>query len=82
MIVKDIDQKIGDSKKALILGSYWENQLARKKNEFFASLSMPVITEVVTNGSYAGYSGGLYLLEKIYANTFKQARSAQNNSGN
>ena len=82
LIVKDIDQKIGDSKKALILGSYWENQLARKKNEFFASLSMPVITDVVTNGSYAGYSGGLYLLEKIYANTFKQARSAQNNSGN
>ncbi|MCR5046477.1 MAG: hydrogenase [Treponema sp.] len=82
LIVKDIDQKIGNSKKALILGSYWENQLAKKKNEFFVSLSMPVITDVVTNGSYAGYSGGLYLLEKIYANTFRQARSAQNNSGN
>ena len=77
-----MEEKIGDSKKALILGSYWENQLAKKKGEFFASLSMPVLNDVVTNGSYAGYSGGLYLLEKIYANTFRQARSAQNNSGN
>lgn len=82
LIVKDMEEKIGDSKKALILGSYWENQLAKKKGEFFASLSMPVLNDVVTNGSYAGYSGGLYLLEKIYANTFRQARSAQNNSGN
>ena len=82
LIVKDIDEKVGNSKKALILGSYWENQLARKKNEFFVSLSMPVMNEIVTNGSYAGYSGGLYLLEKIYANTFRKARSAQNNSGN
>ncbi|MBR5096980.1 MAG: hydrogenase [Treponema sp.] len=82
LIVKDIEKKIGSSKKALILGSYWENQLAKKKDEFFVSLSMPVTTDVVTNGSYAGYSGALYLLEKIYSNTFKQARSAQNNSGN
>ena len=82
LIVQDIEKKIGGSKKALILGSYWENQLAKKKDVFFVSLSMPVTTDVVTNGSYAGYSGALYLLEKIYSNTFKQARSAQNNSGN
>ena len=82
LIIKDMDQKLGASKKALILGSYWENQLARKKDNFFVSLSMPVMTDVVTNGTYTGYSGGLYLIEKIYSNTFKQARSAQNNSGN
>lgn len=82
LIVNDIEKKIGASKKALILGSYWEHQVAEKTNNFFVSLSMPVINEVVTNGSYAGYSGGLYLIEKIYSNTFKKARSAQNNSGN
>lgn len=82
LIVNDIEAKIGTSKKALILGSYWEHQLARKTDNFFVNISMPVITEVVLNETYAGYSGGLHLLEKIYANTFKQTRSAQNNSGN
>lgn len=43
LIVNDIEKKIGSSKKALILGSYWEHQLAKKTDTFFVSLSMPVI---------------------------------------
>ena len=69
LIVNDIEKKIGSSKKALILGSYWEHQLAKKTDTFFVSLSMPVLNEVVTNGSYAGYSGGLHLFklsEELY----------------
>ena len=69
LIVNDIEKKIGSSKKALILGSYWEKKKKKKTDTFFVSLSMPVLNEVVTNGSYAGYSGGLHLFklsEELY----------------
>ncbi len=79
LVTDAMKSSIADSKKALLLGSYWEGLVAKQTGNFFASLSVPVITEVITNGSYAGYSGGLYLLEKIYANTFRKEKSAQNN---
>lgn len=51
----------------LILGSYWEKELAEKTDAHFVNVSWPVNERLVINGYYAGYDGGLRLLEDIYS---------------
>ncbi len=72
LITKAIEDGIGKSKKALILGSYWERVISKETNNYFVNLSLPVTTEIITNSSYVGYDGGLTLVEKIYTNAFNR----------
>lgn len=51
----------------LILGSYWEKELAQQTDAHFLNVSWPVNERLVMNGHYAGYDGGLRLLEDIYS---------------
>ena len=51
----------------LILGSYWEKELAQELDAHFLNVSWPVNERLVINGFYAGYAGGLRLLEDIYS---------------
>lgn len=81
LITDDIKKRLNGSRKALILGSYWERKVAHKTGNFFTHLSLPIIQEVITTSSYAGYNGGLRLLEKIYQSAFDSLLSAQTNSG-
>lgn len=81
LIGDDIQKRLAGSKKALILGSYWERKIAHKTGNFFTHLSLPIIQEVITSSSYAGYNGGLRLLEKIYQSAFDSLLSAQTNAG-
>lgn len=72
LITRDIDKKLGKSKKALICGSYWERCIAKDTNNFFLHLSLPISAEIITNSSYVGYNGGLRLIEKIYSYAFNR----------
>ncbi len=72
LITRDIEKKLGKSKKALICGSYWERCIAKDTNSFFLHLSLPINAEIITNSSYVGYNGGLRLIEKIYSYAFNR----------
>jgi len=51
----------------LILGSYWEKEVSEQTNAHFLNVSWPVNERLVMNGYYAGYDGGLRLIEDIYS---------------
>jgi nitrogenase molybdenum-iron protein beta chain len=71
IIQRDIRQRLGKSRKALFLGSSWEKLLAQETNNLYSFISLPLPETVIINKSYAGYSGGLSLIEEIYSNVFK-----------
>jgi nitrogenase molybdenum-iron protein beta chain len=54
--------------KTLILGSQWENDLAREIEAAITYLSIPILENLILNKSYLGYAGGLRLIEDIYTN--------------
>lgn len=70
-IQDDIRTRLGGSTKALILGSTWEDFLARETGNISLHLSLPIVNDVVLNRSYAGYRGGVALMEDIYASVFR-----------
>lgn len=51
----------------LILGSYWEKEIAQKTDAHFLNVSWPVNERLIMNGFYVGYDGGLKLIEDIYS---------------
>lgn len=51
----------------LIIGSYWEKEVAAKINAHFLNVSWPVNERLVMNSYYVGYDGGLKLIEDIYS---------------
>lgn len=52
--------------RALILGSGWDRDLARDLNADLLILGVPVEYRLILNCGYAGYNGGLRLIEDIY----------------
>ena len=52
--------------RGLIIGSCWDKYLARKKNYDFLSAALPSPYRLVMSTGYAGYRGGLRLIEDIY----------------
>jgi nitrogenase molybdenum-iron protein beta chain len=71
LLQKDIASRLGGSHKALLLGSNWEKFLAKKTDNYYAFISMPIPETVILNRSYLGYDGGLALAEEIYASPFQ-----------
>ena len=51
----------------LIIGGYWEKQVAKETEAHFLNVSWPVNERLVMNGYYVGYDGGLRLIEDIYS---------------
>jgi nitrogenase molybdenum-iron protein beta chain len=70
LIQQDIRKKLGKSRKALFLGSGWEKFLAQETHNLHAFISMPLPETVIVNKTFAGYDGGLALIEEIYSNLF------------
>lgn len=71
-----IDKEIRDTNfygYPLILGSYWEKEIAEEKNASYLSISWPMSEKLVINSSYVGYGGGLKLLEDIYSSVLPRA---------
>ena len=54
------------NKRALILGSGWERDLAREIGADLLTISVPVTYRLVLNCGYTGYNGGLRVIEDIY----------------
>ncbi len=69
-------ESIGSSHRAVILGSSWEDQLARENNNLLVHLSVPVADDVVLTRSFTGYEGGLRLSEEIYAGIYRKGKIA------
>ena len=72
LITTGIEKQLGDSKRALICGSYWERSIALETNNFFLHMSLPINAEIITSASYVGYDGGLRLIEKLYSYAFNR----------
>lgn len=70
-IQNDVRTRLHGSTKALILGSTWEDFLARETGNLSLHFSLPIVNDVVVNRSYVGYRGGLALMEDIYAGVFR-----------
>ncbi|MDD6793926.1 MAG: nitrogenase component 1 [Clostridiaceae bacterium] len=60
------DFKKNSDKRALILGSGWDKDLAERIKADLLIISVPVTYRLVLNCGYAGYSGGLRAIEDIY----------------
>jgi len=71
-IQADIRKRLNGSKKAAIFGSLWEDTLARETGNLSYHLSLPLLNDVITNRSFAGYNGGLRLMEELYAGMFRR----------
>jgi nitrogenase molybdenum-iron protein beta chain len=56
----------------LILGSIFEKKLAKELEGNFVAVSVPIKERLVLHGTYAGYHGGLKLLEDIYTWVLQQ----------
>jgi nitrogenase molybdenum-iron protein beta chain len=52
--------------RSLILGSGWERDLAKEIDADLLIVSVPVTYRLVLNCGYAGYNGGLRVIEDIY----------------
>ncbi len=56
----------GNSSRTLMLGSAWERDLAKEIGADLLILSVPVYHRLVLSCGYAGYNGGLRLIEDIF----------------
>jgi nitrogenase molybdenum-iron protein beta chain len=54
--------------RGLIIGSGWDKELAREKNYDFLSAALPSPYRLALTTNYAGFSGGLRVIEDIYHN--------------
>ncbi len=52
--------------RALILGSSWERDLAKQLGADLLIISAPIAYRLILNCGYAGYNGGLRVIEDIY----------------
>ena len=65
----EIQEKIRNEEnknRSLILGSAWERDLAKDIGADLLIISPPIAYRLVLNCGYAGYKGGLRVVEDIY----------------
>ncbi len=77
-IMKDIKDRISNSRKALILGSTWEKLVAEETKNLYGYISIPIIQKVILSASYLGYTGGVRFLEDIYSAPFTRSEFSAN----
>jgi nitrogenase molybdenum-iron protein beta chain len=65
-IIQKAIREEDNRQRSLILGSSWERDLAREIGADLLTLSVPIQHRLVLSCGYAGYSGGLRLIEDIY----------------
>ena len=61
----EIDDLLSASQADLILGSSLERSVADKLDATFLPISFPIANRLILNRSYAGYEGGLTLIEDL-----------------
>ncbi|MDR1210013.1 MAG: hydrogenase [Clostridiales bacterium] len=65
---QDILRGITHPGRGLIIGSGWDRELARERGADFLSAAAPTPYRLVMTTNYAGFSGGLRVIEDIYHN--------------
>ncbi len=60
----------------LILGSSWDMDISDEVRGLFLDVGLPVTDRLVLNHSYAGYRGGLNLVEEIYSKILARQNDA------
>lgn len=63
---QEIIRKLSHSGRGLIIGSGWDKELAKEKNYDFLSAALPTPYRLVMTTNYAGFTGGLRVIEDIY----------------
>jgi nitrogenase molybdenum-iron protein beta chain len=63
---QDICRNLTHSGRGLIIGSGWDKELAKEKDYDFLSASVPSPYRLVLTSHYAGFTGGLRVIEDIY----------------
>ena len=67
-------RKIKHNGRGLIIGSGWDKDLAKEKDYDFLSAALPSPYRMVLTTNYAGFSGGLRVIEDIYHNVLATYR--------
>jgi len=65
-LIQNEIRKDSQKSRALILGSAWERDLATEIDADLLIVSVPVAYRLTLNCGYAGYNGGLRVIEDIY----------------
>jgi len=73
-LAQDTIRKIKHKGRGLIIGSGWDKELAREKDFDFLSAAVPSPYRLVLTTGYAGFSGGLRVIEDIYHNVLATYR--------
>ncbi|MDR1496278.1 MAG: hydrogenase [Clostridiales Family XIII bacterium] len=63
---QDVVRSLHHNGRGIIIGSGWDRELAEEKEYDFLSASAPSPYRLVLTSHYAGYSGGLRVIEDIY----------------
>ena len=63
---QEILRKIRHNGRGLIIGSGWDKELAKEKGYDFLSAAVPSPYRLIMTTNYAGFTGGLRVIEDIY----------------
>ncbi|ANX01885.1 hydrogenase [Thermoclostridium stercorarium subsp. leptospartum DSM 9219] len=63
---QEILRKIRHKGRGLIIGSGWDRELAKEKGYDFLSAALPSPYRLILTTNYAGFTGGLRVIEDIY----------------
>jgi len=63
---QEILRKIQHKGRGLIIGSGWDKELAKEKGYDFLSAAIPSPYRLILTSNYAGFTGGLRVIEDIY----------------
>lgn len=69
-IQKALAARAPHSGSALVLGSTWEDRIAKETDSVLLHVSLPINDDVVVTRGYFGYEGGLRLAEDIFSGIF------------
>jgi len=73
-LAQEAIRKLKHNGRGLIIGSGWDKELAKEKDYDFLSASAPSPYRLVLTTNYAGFSGGLRVIEDIYHNVLATYR--------
>jgi nitrogenase molybdenum-iron protein beta chain len=73
-LCQDAIRALNHSGRGLIIGSGWDKELAEEKDYDFLSAALPSPYRLVLTTNYAGFSGGLRVIEDIYHNVLATYR--------
>ena len=71
LIEEDLRRRLKGRPRSVILGSNWEKFVAQDTGNLYTYVSLPLNETLITQRSYAGYQGGLALMEDLYSSVFR-----------